>query len=108
MFKTLALAGTALALAPLAPESAFWLSCMHEPSLNPAFGPFLELMPADLRRKASFTTNFAKKLDDTLLRTIPQSGAHSVRIEETIIVTSTALAAEAEARVQKVHADALV
>ena len=70
----------ALALAPLAPESAFWLSCMHEPSLNPAFGPFLELIPSSLRRKASFTTNFAKKLDDTLLRTIAQSGAHSVRI----------------------------
>ncbi len=70
----------ALALAPLVPESAFWLSCMHEPSLNPAFGPFLRLVPPELRRKVSFTTNFAKKLDDELLRTIAESGAHSVRI----------------------------
>jgi len=69
-----------LNLLPLVPESAFWLSCMHEPSLNPAFGPFLELVPAELRRRVSFTTNFAKKLDDTLLRAIAESGVHSVRI----------------------------
>ncbi len=70
----------ALALAPLVPESAFWLSCMHEPSLNPAFGAFLRLVPPALRRKVSFTTNFAKKLDDELLQTIAACGAHSVRI----------------------------
>lgn len=69
-----------LALLPLVPESAFWLSCMHEPSLNPAFGPFIDLIPANLRRRVSFTTNFAKKLDNELLRTIAESGVHSVRI----------------------------
>ncbi|MCF3651135.1 radical SAM protein [Synoicihabitans lomoniglobus] len=69
-----------LKLAPLVPESAFWLSCMHEPSLNASFGQFLDLVPAADRRRVSFTTNFAKKLDDDLLRTIAQSGAHSIRI----------------------------
>lgn len=70
----------ALQLAPLVPESAFWLSCMHEPSLNATFGEFLRLVPTEVRRKISFTTNFAKKLPDDLLRAIAESGAHSVRI----------------------------
>ncbi len=69
-----------LQLLPIVPESAFWLSCMHEPSLNAAFGQFLKLVPAEGRRKISFTTNFAKKLPDELLRDIAESGAHSIRI----------------------------
>lgn len=69
-----------LPLAALVPESAFWLSCMHEPSLNPAFGSFLATVPTEVRRRVSFTTNFAKRLDDSLLRAMVNSGAHSVRI----------------------------
>lgn len=69
-----------LQLLTIAPESAFWLSCMHEPSIHTSFGQFLKLVPAEQRRKVSFTTNFAKKLSDELLQDIADSSAHSIRI----------------------------
>ena len=69
-----------LQLLPIVPDSAFWLSCMHEPSIHASFGQFLKLVPESNRQKISFTTNFAKKLSDDLLRDIATSGAHSIRI----------------------------
>jgi hypothetical protein len=69
-----------LQLLPIAPESAFWLSCMHEPSIHPSFGQFLKLVPIEFRRKISYTTNFAKKLSDELLHDLAETGAHSIRI----------------------------
>ncbi len=69
-----------LQLLPIVPDSAFWLSCMHEPSMNASFGQFRKLVPPERRRKVSFTTNFARKLTDELLHDIADSGAHSVRI----------------------------
>jgi len=69
-----------LNLLPLVPDGGFWLSCLHEPTLHPALVDFIEMAPVALRRKFSFTTNFCKKLDDSYLARLADSGIHSVRV----------------------------
>jgi Radical SAM superfamily. len=69
-----------LSLLPLVPDGRFWVSCMHEPTLHAEFPKILEAVPADLRRKISFTSNLCKRMPPDTLRRIAQSGVHSIRV----------------------------
>ncbi len=70
----------ALDLLPYISDGMFWLSCMHEPTLHPQFEEYIKLIPIDQRRKVSFTSNFCKKLSDSLLETLANSGLNNIRI----------------------------
>ncbi|HEY7502033.1 MAG TPA: radical SAM protein [Vicinamibacterales bacterium] len=67
-------------LAPAVPEAGFWLSCLHEPTLHPKLGDFINLIPRDQRRKFWFTTNLTRPLPDTLIDTIADSGIHHINV----------------------------
>jgi MoaA/NifB/PqqE/SkfB family radical SAM enzyme len=69
-----------LTLLPLVPDGAFWLSCMHEPTMHAEFPTFLEAIPPEQRRKVSFTTNLCRPMSDETLQRIGQSGVHSIRV----------------------------
>jgi molybdenum cofactor biosynthesis enzyme MoaA len=68
------------ALLPAVPDGGFWLSCLHEPTLHPRFGEFIERIPAACRKKIRFTTNLAMPLREELLHTWAKSGIHHVSI----------------------------
>jgi len=67
-------------LLPITKPGNFWLSCLHEPTLNPKFVDFIEGVPFELRNRISFTTNLARKLPDEYLERLANSGVHSIRI----------------------------
>ena len=67
-------------LAPAVPVGGFWLSCLHEPTLHPKLGDFIELIPLDQRNKFWFTTNLTRPLPDDLIRTIAESGLHHINV----------------------------
>src|SRR5262249_30061995 len=67
-------------LAPAVPTGSFWLSCLHEPTLHPKLGDFIEIIPQKFRRKFWFTTNLARPLSDALLTTLAVSGFHHINI----------------------------
>lgn len=69
-----------LRLAPEVPEAGFWLSCLHEPTLHPKLGPFIDMIPAEQRGKFWFTTNLARKLPDPLIATLASSGLHHINV----------------------------
>jgi hypothetical protein len=62
------------------PEGSFWLSCLHEPTLNPELAEFLHLVPQDCRKKISFTTNMARKLPESEFHGWASSGIHHINI----------------------------
>ena len=57
-----------------------WLSCLHEPTLHPQFIDIIESVPAELRDRISFTTNFARRLSDEVLERLAASGVAQVRV----------------------------
>jgi uncharacterized Fe-S cluster-containing radical SAM superfamily protein len=67
-------------LMPVVEDGGFWLSCMHEPTLHPGFADFVELVPDDLRRKISFTTNLCRRVPPETLQRLARSGVHSIRV----------------------------
>jgi molybdenum cofactor biosynthesis enzyme MoaA len=67
-------------LAPAVPDSGFWLSCLHEPTLHPRLGDFIELIPRRYRRKFWFTTNLTRPLPDALIDTLAASGLHHINV----------------------------
>jgi len=67
-------------LAPAVPTAGFWLSCLHEPTLHPKLGEFIQLIPQDQRHKFWFTTNLTRPLPDELITTIAQSGLHHINV----------------------------
>ena len=69
-----------LDLLPITKPGNFWLSCLHEPTLNPQFIDFIEAVPDAYRDRISFTTNLAKRLSDELLERLANSGIHSIRV----------------------------
>lgn len=69
-----------LRLAPAAPEGTFWISCLHEPTLHPKLGEFIEMIPREQRRKFWFTTNLARPLPAALIETFATSGFHHINI----------------------------
>ena len=67
-------------LAPAVPEAGFWLSCLHEPTLHPKLGDFINIIPREQRRKFWFTTNLTRPLPDSLIETIASSGIHHINV----------------------------
>jgi molybdenum cofactor biosynthesis enzyme MoaA len=67
-------------LAPAVSEGGFWLSCLHEPTLHPKLGDFIQLIPLEQRRKFWFTTNLTRPLPDSLIETIATSGLHHINV----------------------------
>lgn len=57
-----------------------WLSCLHEPTLHPQFIDFIEAVPAGLRNRISFTTNFCKRIPGEALERLATSGVAQVRV----------------------------
>jgi MoaA/NifB/PqqE/SkfB family radical SAM enzyme len=70
----------ALELAPMTRDGHFWLSCLHEPTLHPRFVDFIEMVPENLRKKVSFTTNLCNKLSDETLERLANSNIHNIRV----------------------------
>lgn len=62
------------------PEAAFWLSCLHEPTLHPKLNHFIELIPRDCRNKVFFTTNLARPLSAEVFDGWAHSGLHHINI----------------------------
>jgi molybdenum cofactor biosynthesis enzyme MoaA len=67
-------------LAPAAPVGGFWLSCLHEPTLHPKLGDFIDLIPRNQRSKFWFTTNLTRPLPDALIENIAASGLHHINV----------------------------
>ena len=67
-------------LAPAVPVAGFWLSCLHEPTLHPNLGEFIDIIPRAQRRKFWFTTNLTRPLPDALVSTLATSGLHHLNI----------------------------
>jgi MoaA/NifB/PqqE/SkfB family radical SAM enzyme len=70
----------AMRLMPYTLDSSFWLSCLHEPTLHPRFTEYLEMVPAALRRKVFFTSNFAKKMPAEYFCTLASGGFGTLNI----------------------------
>ncbi len=71
------------ALLPLLPyvrDGNFWLSCLHEPTLNPDFLGFIEKIPKQWRRKVMFTTNLAKRMPAEYFAALAGSGVSHINI----------------------------
>lgn len=69
-----------LELLELVPDGMFWLSCMHEATMHPELLDLLEMVPANLSKKISFTTNLCKKMDDVYLERLAKANVESLRI----------------------------
>ena len=69
-----------LTLLPHVPDGAFWLSCLHEPTLHPKLGEFMQMIPPEYARKVAFTTNLVRPLPDELLTIWAQSGIHHINV----------------------------
>ena len=69
-----------LKLLPITPDNCFFISCMHEPTLHKQLGPFVSMIPAHFKKKAFFTTNLAKRLDDKTIETLAHSNLLSLNI----------------------------
>jgi MoaA/NifB/PqqE/SkfB family radical SAM enzyme len=67
-------------LAPAVPDGGFWLSCLHEPTLHPKLGDFIELIPQAFRKKFWFTTNLTRPLPEALVTTLAASGLHHLNV----------------------------
>jgi uncharacterized Fe-S cluster-containing radical SAM superfamily protein len=70
----------ALELAPMTRDGHFWFSCLHEPTLHPRFVDLIEIVPENLRKKVSFTTNLCNKLSDDTLERLANSNIHNIRV----------------------------
>ncbi len=70
----------ALALIPFVTEGNFWLSCLHEPTLNPRLTEFIDMVPRDYRRKIFYTTNMAKRMPASYFEFLACSGIHHINI----------------------------
>ena len=69
-----------LTLLPHVPDGAFWLSCLHEPTLHPKLGEFMQMIPPAYARKVAFTTNLVRPLPDELFTIWAQSGIHHINV----------------------------
>jgi hypothetical protein len=79
-FMTTEVFDAALRLLPLVPDGGFWLSCLHEPSLHPDFLALIERVPREHRRKLMFTTNIAKRANESYFQALAASGACFINI----------------------------
>ena len=70
----------ALRFLPYTLDSNFWFSCLHEPTLHPAFTDFLAKVPQALRRKIFFTTNLAKRMPPEYFVFLANGGFANVNI----------------------------
>ncbi|OYV32894.1 MAG: hypothetical protein B7Z81_12130, partial [Acidocella sp. 20-61-6] len=70
----------ALKLIPYVRDGNFWLSCLHEPTLNPEFLSFIERIPLQWRRKVMFTTNLAKRMPAKYFEVLATSGISHINI----------------------------
>jgi molybdenum cofactor biosynthesis enzyme MoaA len=70
----------AIPLMAMTERGAFWLSCLHEPTLHPRFVDFIEAVPEWLRDRISFTTNLAKRLPDEFFTRLANSGVDHIRV----------------------------
>lgn len=71
---------SALRLLPYVHEAGFWLSCLHEPSLNPNFLRFIDRVPLQWRHKLMFTTNLAKRMPDSYYEALANSGVYHINL----------------------------
>ncbi len=71
---------SALKLIPYVRDGNFWLSCLHEPTLNPEFLSFIERIPQQWRRKVMFTTNLAKRMPAKYFNVLAESGISHINI----------------------------
>jgi hypothetical protein len=71
---------SALRLIPHAKDGGFWLSCLHEPTLNPKLIELIERIPRQWRRKVMFTTNLAKRMPESYFKSLAESGVHNINI----------------------------
>lgn len=69
-----------LTLLPHVPDGAFWLSCLHEPTLHPKLGEFMQMIPPAYARKVAFTTNLVRPVPDELFTIWAQSGIHHINV----------------------------
>ena len=69
-----------LRLLPLVPEAGFWLSCLHEPTIHPGFQDLLRQIPAGQGGKFWFTTNLARRMDDSMFQSWADAGLHHVNV----------------------------
>jgi hypothetical protein len=69
-----------LPLLPYVRDGNFWLSCLHEPTLNPDFLGFIERIPQQWRRKVMFTTNLAKRMPAEYFESLAGSGVSHINI----------------------------
>jgi MoaA/NifB/PqqE/SkfB family radical SAM enzyme len=69
-----------LTLLPLVTEGQFFLSCLFEPTLHRQFIDFVDLIPADQRRKVFFTTSLTVPLPDQTMERLSRSDLAFINI----------------------------
>ena len=69
-----------LTLLPLVPEDGFYLSCLFEPSIYPAFFHFLKLIPKEYRSKVFFTTNLVTRLTGEQIQAVFDANIDHVNV----------------------------
>lgn len=69
-----------LGLLPLVPGNGFYLSCLFEPTIYPAFFDFLSQIPKQYQHKVFFTTNLVKPLDDEQINAIVNANIDHINI----------------------------
>ncbi|MEJ0046997.1 MAG: radical SAM protein [Rhodospirillales bacterium] len=70
----------AMRLMPFTRDSNFWLSCLHEPTLHPRFSDYLAMVPAALRKRVFFTSNFAKRMPPEYFMALANGGFGTVNV----------------------------
>lgn len=68
------------ALLDQVPDERFFVSCLYEPTLHPRFAELLSLLPNLGRKKAFFTTNLARVLEDATLLAISRANVAHINI----------------------------
>jgi len=64
----------------LGPKGDLLLSCFFEPTLNPGFLDLVDTIPAPFRKRAGFTTNLAKPLEESFFERLAVSGLGFVNV----------------------------
>jgi sulfatase maturation enzyme AslB (radical SAM superfamily) len=70
----------ALRFLPYTRDGEFWFSCLHEPTLHPSLTHYIDRVPRELRRKLFFTTNLAKRMDESYFAWLAGNGMHHINV----------------------------
>jgi len=70
----------AIKILPLVEDGRFCFSCLYEPTLNPCFINFLEMIPIKFKQKVFFTTNLMKYIPDEIFHRLAKVSISYINI----------------------------